>query len=185
MSNTNQPNGKQTAGPENMEEKKVHKKRAFLLLLLLTAAVIVIFYLTWNGRESGEYGFDKSAKSGILENDPDKVQEILNQTVAKGMFNISINPQPVFPDGKSEGDLRIENIPANHYYTKVSITLESGEKVFQSGGLKPGQYIKSAKLDKPLKKGDYPATASFVITNPEDMEEIGTVNAKITLHIRK
>lgn len=181
MSNTVIPPEPVSAG--DREEKSRHKKWLFLLLLLVTAAALFIFYRSWN-RDDG-YGFDKSAKSGILENDPDKVQEILDQTVAEGMFNISINPDPVFADGHSEGNLRIENIPANHYYTKVSITLESGEKVFQSGGLKPGQYIKNAKLDKTLKKGDYPATASFVITNPETMENIGSVNAKIRLHIQK
>lgn len=168
---------------DRTEEKRGYRKWYFLLLLLVTAAAAGIFYFSWNQKKEVQYGFDKSARSGVLENDPDKVQEILDHVVADGMFNISINPEPEFPDGKSEGNLRIENIPANHYYTKVSITLESGEKVFQSGGIKPGQYIKNAKLNKELKKGKYPATAGFVITDPETLEAIGTVNAKITLHI--
>ena len=62
----------------------------------------------------------------------EQIVEELNRIVEEGMFNISINTQPEFPDGSSPGNLCIENSPANHYLMVVEITLnDTGEDVYK------------------------------------------------------
>ena len=174
--------------PEKKEHKKSRKKWLILLLLavIIAAAAFAGWYI-WKSKQDdvSKYWFDKAAKDGMIEGRTEKeIQEILNTVVQEGMFNVSVNPNPAFKDGKSEGNLCIENIKANHYYARVILTLdETGEQLFESKGLKPGQYIKNVKLDKNLKKGTYPATAQFIITDPDSLKDIGSVNAQVTLTI--
>ena len=172
---------------ENMIKKKSRKKWIILLVLVVIAAGAAGGWFHWKSQqdEVSDYWFDKAAKDGMIEGRTEKeIQELLNTVVQEGMFNVSVNPNPAFADGKSEGNLCIENIKANHYYARVVLTLdESGEEVFESKGLKPGQYIENVKLSKNLKKGTYPATAQFIITDPETYKDIGKVNTQVTLTI--
>ena len=100
------------------------------------------------------------------------------------MLNISINPAPVFENGKSEGNLNIENIPGNHYSVQVCITRDdTGEAVYTSKLIDPGFYIGNAVLDIPLAKGSYACTAVFTAVDMETDEEIGTAAARITISV--
>lgn len=169
------------------KEKKSRKKWLLLLIVVLAAAAVTGGWFYWKSGqdEVSDYWFDKAAKDGMIEGKTEKeIQEILNTVVQEGMFNVSVNPNPSFQDGRSEGNLCIENIKANHYYARVLLTLdETGEEVFESKGLKPGQYIENVKLSKNLKKGTYPATAQFIITDPDTLKDIGKVNTQITLTV--
>lgn len=170
------------------EERADKRKYLLLLLLLLLVAAGIGGWFWWKSRQDNvsKYWFDKAAKDGMIEGrTEEEIQKILDTVVQEGMFNISINPSPVFEDGSSEGNLCIENIKANHYYARVTLTLDdTGEEIFESKGLKPGQYIDNVKLDKHLKKGTYPATAQFIITDPETLEDIGKVNTEVILTIQ-
>ncbi|MFR9189005.1 MAG: hypothetical protein ACLVL7_01135 [Anaerotruncus massiliensis (ex Togo et al. 2019)] len=104
-----------------------------------------------------------SALTGAL---PGKSEEEviaeLNRVVDEGMFNIAINSYITFPDAKGEGVANIENVPGNRYNMTVSIVLDdTGETVYQSKGIKPGQYIQKIRLDEELPEGFYYATAVF------------------------
>lgn len=173
---------------DNVEDKKANKrKRKWLILLLLLITIGIVGGIYWNiNQSSADFFLDKSARDGLIAaRSKEDVQKVLDTVVEKGMFNVSINPNPIFKDGTSEGDLWIENIKANHYYTSVTITLDdSKETVFKSGGIKPDQNIEQAKLSKNLKKGNYPATAAFKIIDPATLKEIGLVNVNITITIQ-
>ena len=174
---------------EMIKEKKNSKKKGIILLIVFAviAAAAAGGWLYWKSKQDdvSKYWFDKAAKDGMIEGRTEKeIQEILNTVVQEGMFNVSINPTPSFQDGKSEGNLCIENIKANHYYARVVLTLDkTGEELFESKGLKPGQYIENVKLEKNLKKGTYPATAQFIITDPDTLKDIGKVNTQVTLTV--
>ncbi len=53
----------------------------------------------------------------------EEIQDRLNRKVAESRLNISMDPTPVFADGKAEGDVRIENIQGNQYGFTVTITV--------------------------------------------------------------
>ena len=129
--------------------------------------------------------FDPSAQSGSLPGrTQEEIQAELDKIVEEGMFNISIASVVVFADGQSEGEARIENIAANRYNMGVAITLdESGEVLYTSKGLKPGQYIETIRLDRDLPAGEYQATALFTAYTQEELLKVGQAAARITIVI--
>ena len=129
--------------------------------------------------------FDPNATTGILPGmTEEQIIEELNRIVEEGMFNISINTQISFPNGTAEGQAYIDNISANHYNMTVQIVLDdTGESVYQSGGIRPGQYIENITLSKALPKGSYKATAIFTAHDPEDQSEVGQAAAEVLLTV--
>ena len=115
----------------------------------------------------------------------DRIQAELNRVVEEGMFNIAINTYLIFPDGNGEGLANIENIAANRYNMTVQITLDStGETVYQSKGIRPGQYIQYIRLSEDLPAGVYNATAVFTAHMPDDEHSIaGQAGAKLVLEV--
>jgi hypothetical protein len=180
-----------------VKEKQKRGQKRWLLLLLLLLLLLVVGFAAWffwgRGATVPTIGngspipFDDAAQNGNLPGKPDaEIQAALNEIVEEGMFNISISPEITFADGTSKGDVLIENIEANHYHMQVTITLdEGGTIVYESGAIKPGQYIESIKLTEDLSAGTYPATATFTALNQETMEKVGTAAAKITLIVQK
>lgn len=171
----------------NSKDKPKKKKWKYLLILLLIVVLAAAAFWLWNYyQKEKQAASDRDAQMGIMPGmSEEDIQERLNQTVAEGMMNVSINPSPVFKNGKSKGNLRIENIKANHYSYIITIYLEKGnEEVYRSGLLAPGYYIENAKLKKNLKKGNYPATALFEAYQDGREETIGAAAVKIILQIQ-
>lgn len=172
------------------KKDKKGKLQLLLLLLFFLIIVVLVYFLLHKPEEptpeSDEVFADRDAELGILPGmTEEEIQDRLNQVVADGMMNISINPTPVFKNGNAKGNLRIENIKANHYSYVVIITLDdSGEEVYRSGLLSPGYYIEEAKLSKSLKKGSYQATARFKAYQKENTKQpIGAAAAKLLITI--
>ena len=172
-----------------MEEKKKKNggavKWAFPVVILILVGVIAWLLLRPQEQPAG-LTRAADAQLGQLEGKTEEqIVEELNRIVEEGMFNISINTQPEFPDGSSPGNLCIENSPANHYLMVVEITLnDTGEKVYTSGALEPNYHIQEAKLDRALAKGTYPATATFYAYTADTQELVGTAGAEMQLIIQ-
>ena len=115
---------------------------------------------------------------------PEEVQAELDRIVEEGMLNISIASVIEFDDGTAPGTAYIENVPGNHYAMKVRIVLDdTGNVVYESGGLKPGTYIETITLSQDLELGSYPATATFAAYNMDTLEEVGQAGANINLEV--
>ena len=173
--------------PVGKETRKKKKILAVLLILLLAiAGGFGIWQLTKAPAGAGGIiYFDESAQTGNLPGKSfEQIQRELDQIVEKGMFNISIAAEVFFDRGDSAGSVRIENIQANPYHMQVTVTLDStGEVLYESGAIKPGQYIEKIGLAKELAKGRYPATATFTALDQKTLKPIGTAAAKIELVI--
>ena len=174
----------------NETESAPRKKRgrawlaAGIAVVLVTAASAGFFW--WRSSHRQDSFFDVSALTGAL---PGKSEEeviaVLNRVVDEGMFNIAINSYITFPDAKGEGVANIENVPGNRYNMTVSIVLDdTGETVYQSKGIKPGQYIQKIRLDEELPEGFYYATAVFTAyAQDEAHTRVGQAAAKIQLEV--
>ena len=107
--------------------------------------------------------YDDSAVEGGWDNlSPEEIAEKLNEKVAEGMINISMNTAPIFEDGSSEGNLMLVNESINNYPQKVQIVRnDTGEQIYQSKAIPVGSKIERAKLDVDLPAGTYECTAYF------------------------
>jgi len=190
MAEMNETQNVQENTPDSKSsEKKGKKKGIIALLLLLLAAAAVGGWWYYTSRpvmdNTTKYWFDKFAEDGSLEGkSPVEIQGILNNIVEEGMFNVSINARAIFPDGKSKGSIGMENVPQNRYYARIIMTKDDdGTVLYESQGIKPGQYIDQISLSTELDAGEYPCTVLFIITDPETLDDIGQVRVNINVVI--
>ena len=127
-----------------------------------------------------------AAELGLLPGmTEEEIRDRLNRKVADSMMNISINPKPVFANGRAAGDLRIENIPGNSCSFTVTIRRsDTGQTILQTGVIDPGYYVEQMALDTPLPAGEYPCLALFTAYRTETWEEIGQAGTTILLTVR-
>ena len=130
--------------------------------------------------------YDSSAVEGGWDNlSPEEIAEKLNEKVAEGMINISMNTAPYFEDGTAEGNVMIVNEAINNYPQQVEfIRNDTGEQIFQSKAIPVGSKIERARLDVVLPAGTYECTAYFHNLDPESGAIIGTAGAIITITIQ-
>lgn len=130
--------------------------------------------------------YDSSAVEGGWDNlSPEEIAEKLNEKVAEGMINISMNTAPYFENGKAEGNVMIVNESINNYPQKVQIVRnDTGEQIYESNAIPVGSKIERATLDVTLPAGTYECTAYFHNLDPETGDIIGTAGAIITITIQ-
>ena len=130
--------------------------------------------------------YDSSAIEGGWDNlSPEEIEARLNEKVAEGMINISMNTAPYFENGASEGNVMIVNESINNYPQQVEfIRNDTGEQIYQSKAIPVGSKIEHAALDVELPAGTYECTAMFHNLDPVSGEIIGTAGAIITITIQ-
>ena len=130
--------------------------------------------------------YDSAAIEGGWDNlSPEEIAEKLNEKVAEGMINISMNTAPYFENGTSEGNVMIVNESINNYPQKVQIVRnDTGEQIYESNAIPVGSKIERATLDVTLPAGTYECTAYFHNLDPESGAIIGTAGAIITITIQ-
>ena len=178
-------------------EKRDAKSRTLVILAVVgLAAAITIGIFTAvrlirkpaQSKDDPKTGivYDSSAVEGGWDNlSPEEIAEKLNEKVAEGMINISMNTAPYFEDSTAEGNLMIVNESINNYPQKVQIVRnDTGEQIYESGAIAVGSKIEHAKLDAALPAGTYECTAYFHNLNPETGEIIGTAGAIINITIK-
>lgn len=130
--------------------------------------------------------YDSSAVEGGWDNlSPEEIAEKLNEKVAEGMINISMNTAPYFENGKAEGNVMIVNESINNYPQQVEfIRNDTQEVIYQSKAIPVGSKIERAALDVDLPAGTYECTAMFHNLDPVSGETIGTAGAIINITIK-
>ena len=139
-----------------------------------------------NARGQTGIVYDSSAVEGGWDNlSPEEIAEKLNEKVAEGMINISMNTAPYFENGASEGNVMIVNEAINNYPQQVEfIRNDTQEVIYQSKAIPVGSKIERAALDVELPAGTYECTAMFHNLDPVSGEIIGTAGAIINITIK-
>jgi len=124
------------------------------------------------------------AVEGYLPNmDEDTLRTQLQKQADESLFAFKINTTPIF-DAEGEGNLRIENPHHNIYPFVVEIYLtETGEKIYDSGGILPNHHIDRDTLMRALPLGTYEAIAYIRVFDPDTNEYCGKTAAALTLQV--
>ena len=178
-----------------IKNTKGRKKHTGLKIGVVVAVIVIIILLLLHfckgcsaGGPAGRV-FDLTRPGdAVSDRGPDtrseeEIQADLNVQVEEGMITMSMNPEPRFERGNSEGDLLIANDAANRHPQIVEIVREdNGETIYTSPVIPVGKYINSDELDADLSAGDYPCIAYFHAVD-ESGAVLGTGAVRITVHI--
>lgn len=191
------------AAPEKGKKKKTAAViTAIVLLIVLLFSGILIFQHFSKNKDASILEDKIKAEMGIMDGmTPAEIQEMLATVVEEGQLRIGINMNPIFVDGKSEGDLEIENHPSNHYDMRCVIVcdlnengkIEDGETLYHSGLMpinkddpdpkKRGSHISTDVLEVELPAGNYECTALFTAYDTESGIKVGGANANIKITV--
>ena len=172
-------------------KKDVRRKKVLvvLLILLLTAAATIVWQinsLRTNDIISGDMfpGIGGAAEGHLPKMTETEIMQQLQREADRSKFSFKINSRPIFENGAKEGTLQIENPSHNIYPFVVEIFLnETGEKIYDSGGILPNHHIDRAKLTKVLPKGSHTAIAYIRVYDPKTNKYAGQSAAELTLII--
>lgn len=168
-------------------QKKRKKQLLIAAIVCLLLAVGGWFFLT--SRDDSMAGdsleLADNATIGILPGvDIAQRQAELQQQLDESMIAFSINTNPVFATGGSEGNLMLENPANNAKLLVVEIYLDdTQEMIYKSKAIPVGAYIENARLDKVLEQGKYAATAYFKAYREDDHTYIGQAGAAIEITV--
>ena len=180
---------------DHPKQAKLNVRIVLAIAFLICAIGAGIFLITRlvskplaekEARAKASIVYDSSAVEGGWDNlSPEEIAEKLNEKVAEGMINISMNTAPYFENGASEGNIMIVNESINNYPQQVEfIRNDTGEQIYQSKAIPVGSKIERAALDVELPAGTYECTAMFHNLDPESGAIIGTAGAIINITIQ-
>ena len=175
--------------PRETRSKDITVYAIIFLVLLVGAGIFLAVKLLHKPADtalaSSQSGivYDSSAVEGGWDNlSPEEIAEKLNEKVAEGMINISMNTAPYFENGTAEGNVMIVNESINNYPQQVEfIRNDTQEVIYQSKAIPVGSKIERAALDVELPAGTYECTAMFHNLDPVSGEVIGTAGQSSTL----
>lgn len=141
------------------------KKRNILLplilLLLLAAIVGGLFYL--KNRPMNIISPDIAVSEKDAQNiDKNELKKRMQAEVDENTYRLQINSNLTFNDNTSEGTIGVVNAEDNTFNVEVKYYVDD-QLVYETGLIKPGQYVSKGKLAIALEKGTYNGTAQIFI----------------------
>lgn len=115
----------------------------------------------------------------------EELEKAAQEAVDDSQFTLNILPEASFPDGKSSGSIYIKNPATNAFPISVEvIDDETGDVIYESGGIEPGEEITEGTLKKDLGKGVYTCTAQVSIYDPKTKELKGQTSAEMVVDVK-
>ncbi|MCL2826032.1 MAG: hypothetical protein FWD72_01355 [Eggerthellaceae bacterium] len=187
-----------TSRGNNEDEKKKKRRGLWIVVagLCIVIAVLLmhqfgLFKFPWEAGDrsivAGNLfpGAGDAADGHLPGMSQEEIMEQMQRMADATQFSFKINARPTFANGQATGDIRIENPNYNVYPMVVQIFLdETGEMLFDSGGILPNQHIEKMQLQKALGAGTYEATAVFNAYDPDTGEWQGKAQAAIVIIVQ-
>lgn len=166
---------------EKREEDKKKVKRRIIKIGVLIFVIILLLLLLF--KCSYDYSQpipnENRIEQGVI-NLPDKesAQQMVNEAVEEGMFQVFMNTNITIND-KNEANLLIQNSESNHYSAYVEI-YNGEDLIYKSGIIAPGYKLEVDKIEKELAPGKYECQAKFNIVDNNN-QEINTIGLAVTI----
>ncbi|MGG5314541.1 hypothetical protein [Enterococcus sp. AZ072] len=169
-----------------MEEKKKRKKWLLLLallLLLIGGYGIYHFFFAPKPQAMSVISGDFLPEGKDAKKMSDKeLADLAQQKADESNFNMMIASEATINSETQQGQLPIKNPESNAYPVNVEIKDDqTGDIIYTSGAILPGEEIDQVHLDKPLAKGTHQTTATFSLYDAQTKKKQGEVSAGVTI----
>lgn len=166
-------------------------KGAIWQVLMLATTVLAIIALCAFVIRFGSYKQDEAAVDGAYEMTvAPEVREMAQELARRqeealnSSVEIQINGEPKADAVTGRCNLMAGNPENNKQDLRITVTLdETGEIIYQSPVLKPGERIAYVTLERTLAPGEYAAVAEFAVLDSETGEAVGAVDAGVLLTV--
>jgi len=163
---------------EEEAKKRKNKKRWLLLLLLLLLIGITSCMMHANRYVPSAPIISADLLPALRDAQDRTLEEVAQEWADANYFTLIINPLVTFPDGSSPGNIGVIN--ENAYAIAVNYYLEeTGELIYSTGGILPGQFVYGAALDVPLPAGEHQVLARINIYDAQTHEFLWTTQAQV------
>jgi len=151
--------------------------------LLLLFVVMLIGGCSPGGGKEREYKFAEDAKDGGYVS-PTRAPGQGDAQKEPSYFTIQVNASPSVSGSGKRCNLMIGNPAENEQYVKVKLILDAtGEELFCSEMLKPGERNAYVDLEQVPEAGEHITTAIFMVYDPESLEQISEIDAGVLLTV--
>lgn len=136
-----------------------YRSKKPILAVVATLAILAIIV----GIVISNWG-DPRARKGYYEGKTkEEIQADLDSQVDWYAMEISVANAMIVTEGQTEVEARIENVVNNHCDQKVKIYPDGHPEdiLFESGAIRPGEYIQTIELSHPLPVGRHNITVEF------------------------
>jgi len=179
--------GKYEAKPAKGSKKRV-VIWILLLLLILGTVTLALGWNTWFGDKSAGPSAPQTANFDIDENAASwNGQQLPDQTTEPPAVGIKIPGYPsiTLPANQQTVNMALLNPEGNPcYFTFELVLKDSGESLYQSKLVPPGQAITEVTLARELPAGEYAATIKITTTSLEDGSAMNGANVETVLIVK-
>lgn len=155
-----------------------------LLLLVIGGGISYKIYQDNNKAELTAGNFLPEGKDA-KKMSKKELEKAAQEAVDDSQFTLNILPEASFPDGKSSGSIYIKNPATNAYPISVEVIDEdTGDIIYESGAIQPGEEITEGTLSKDLGKGEYTCTAQVSIYDAKTKELKGQTAAEMVVEVK-
>lgn len=177
---------------ENDQQEQTKKRKKWLLLFLLLFILSVgigfgirrIFFEKTKEKVTVISGdFLPNGKDAKKMSDQE-IEKYAQKKVDDSKFNMMIGSTATIDSKTQQGTLNIKNPQTNIYPINVVVTEDkTGDILYSSGAIAPGEEVSSIQLEKIMAKGSYPATARFSLYDPKTKAKKGEVAAGVIIFV--
>lgn len=158
-------------------------RKAIIAGLLITLASLFTAVGSQSGSKERAYPFAEEAKDGEYVLPPHAPAQNEDQK-EPSYFMIQVNAGPTVSRSGKRCNLMIGNPTENEQYVKVKLILDdTGEELFCSDILKPGERNAYVELERVPEAGEHTATAVFMVYDSETMEQMTEIDAGVLLTV--
>ena len=113
-----------------------------------------------------------------------EIADAAQKKVDASQFNMIIGSKAEIDSQTNQGKLSIKNPKTNAYPINVVITDDkTGDVIYTSGAIEPGEEVRDVTLEKSLAKGTYRATARFSLYDSKTRTKKGEVAAGVSINV--
>lgn len=171
--------------------KQKEKKRRPGRLLLLLALLLLLCggaFAGWKWLRPGSGGlkYESNVTIGSVDTGQKTLAE-LQAAADRSKITMSINASPMMKLSEKEAGVNWLIANPEEQSTKLIrvevLRDDTGEKIYETGALRPGSYVTGTLPDAELAAGEYACTAYFYSYDIDTQELLGKAGTQIVLYV--